>query len=119
LRVCTRASDVVARLGGDEFVVGWLGNAGSDVPSLLAGRIVEYASKLDVLGGGSRVRIGCTIGVARTDGFGNTLEEIIERADRALYIAKAEGRGRWHELSSETSDLTADRLVHPADAVRS
>jgi diguanylate cyclase (GGDEF)-like protein len=99
LRASTRASDVVARFGGDEFVVGWLGNSGSGAPALLAGRIVEYVSKLDVLGDGVPVRLGCSIGVARSEGYGDTLEGMIERADRALYMAKAEGRGRVHELN--------------------
>lgn len=118
LRATTRASDVVARFGGDEFVVGWLGNAGSDAPGLLASRIVEYVSKSEVRGEDGKVRLGCSIGVARSDKFDITVDTIIERADRALYVAKANGRGRVHELKRDLTHLDEDRPVDPAGVAR-
>jgi diguanylate cyclase (GGDEF)-like protein len=118
LQATTRASDVVARFGGDEFVVGWLGNAGSDAPGLLASRIVEYVSTLEVTGDEGRVRLGCSIGVARSEEFDVAADVIIDRADRALYVAKTNGRGRVHEFNREPTNLNRERPVDPAGVAR-
>jgi diguanylate cyclase (GGDEF)-like protein len=97
LRAATRASDVIARFGGDEFVVGWLGKHDSEAPALLATRISELISSSVVEGEGCSRQIGCSIGVAVSGPSDRTVESLIERADHALYAAKANGRGqvRW------------------------
>jgi len=97
LRAATRASDVIARFGGDEFVVGWLGKHDSEAPALLATRIAELISNSVVEGDGCCRKIGCSIGVAVSEPGDRTVESLIERADHALYVAKANGRGqvRW------------------------
>jgi diguanylate cyclase (GGDEF)-like protein len=97
LRAATRASDVIARFGGDEFVVGWLGKHDSEAPALLATRIAELISSSVVEGDGCCRKIGCSIGVAVSEPGDRTVESLIERADHALYVAKANGRGqvRW------------------------
>jgi diguanylate cyclase (GGDEF)-like protein len=99
LSATTRASDVVARFGGDEFVVGWLGNVGSDAPALLATRIGEYVSRLEVKGDTGSLKLGCSIGVALSEPTDVTVATLIERADQALYVAKAKGRNRVHQLN--------------------
>jgi diguanylate cyclase (GGDEF)-like protein len=99
LRATTRASDVVARFGGDEFVVGWLGNVGSDAPAMLAKRIGEYVSRLEVRGDTGSLKLGCSIGVALSEPTDVSVATLIERADQALYVAKAKGRGRVHQLN--------------------
>jgi diguanylate cyclase (GGDEF)-like protein len=97
LRAATRASDVIARFGGDEFVVGWLGPRDSEAPALLATRISEFISHSLVEGDGRTQKLGCSIGVATSEPGDRTVEPLIERADHALYVAKANGRGqvRW------------------------
>jgi diguanylate cyclase (GGDEF)-like protein len=97
LRLTTRASDVIARFGGDEFVVGWLGNPESDVPDELARRISAHVAQSEIGTPGSAVALTCSIGVAVSEPSDSTVETLIERADRALYDAKSDGRGqiRW------------------------
>ena len=97
LRAATRASDVIARYGGDEFIVGWLGSRDSQAPALLATRIIELISDSVVEADGSSLKLGCSIGVAASEPYDRTVESLIERADHALYAAKAHGRGqvRW------------------------
>jgi diguanylate cyclase (GGDEF)-like protein len=104
LRAATRASDVIARFGGDEFVVGWLGTRDSEAPALLATRISELISHSVVEGEGCSRKIGCSIGVAVSDPRDPTVESLIERADHALYEAKANGRGqvRWFGAAETT-----------------
>jgi len=97
LRATTRASDVIARFGGDEFVVGWLGSPDSDVPEELAGRIAAHVAQSEIRTPEGAMALACSIGVAVSEPSDSSIETLIERADRALYGAKADGRGqiRW------------------------
>jgi diguanylate cyclase (GGDEF)-like protein len=97
LRITTRASDVIARFGGDEFVVGWLGNRDSHVPEQLAKRIGAHVARSEIGENGHTTPLACSIGVAVSEPSDSSVEALIERADRALYEAKADGRGqiRW------------------------
>ena len=97
LRVTTRASDVIARFGGDEFVVGWLGNRDSHIPEHLAKRIGACVAQSEIGDDVHPIALACSIGVATSEPSDRTIQSLIERADRALYDAKANGRGqiRW------------------------
>ncbi len=97
LRVTTRASDVIARFGGDEFVVGWLGNRDSHIPEHLAKRIGACVAQSEIGDDVHPIALACSIGVATSESSDRTIQALIERADRALYDAKADGRGqiRW------------------------
>ena len=97
LRASTRASDVIARFGGDEFIVGWLGNSSSNVPEQLARRISAHVAQSEVGDKEHSVGLGCSIGAAVSEPSDLTIETLIERADRELYNAKADGKGqiRW------------------------
>jgi diguanylate cyclase (GGDEF)-like protein len=97
LRITTRASDVIARFGGDEFVVGWLGNSDSHVPEHLAKRIAACVAQSEIGDEEHPTSLACSIGVAASRPSDNTIQSVIERADRALYDAKSDGRGqiRW------------------------
>jgi diguanylate cyclase (GGDEF)-like protein len=93
LRASVRESDTVARLGGDEFaVIQTLIRDPSDAESVGA-RLVEAMSKPFRIGAGE-VRIGASVGVALAAGADLPAEALIASADRALYRAKALGRGR-------------------------
>ena len=100
LRATTRASDIVARFGGDEFLVGTLASADSDAPLLLAERVRHYVSTLEVTGDEDSLTLGCSIGVALSEPTDTTVQSVIERADQALYMAKANGRGRVASFGS-------------------
>ena len=59
-----------------------------------ANRIVTALSRPIVVGDGYRVRISASIGVAVGDVAGTDAEELLHKADAALYRAKASGRSR-------------------------
>jgi len=89
LQALVRADDVVARLGGDEFVVLL---AGADV-----GRAEQIARRLrdDVGGEPIPTRAGpvpVTVSVGVADGAAADVDRLLQLADSALYLAKAEGR---------------------------
>ena len=85
LRGHLRPGDVLGRVGGDEFAVLCLGPA-AEVASV-ADR-VRHAMREPVVVAGRPTRVGITVGVALAEGPGDTPEELLGRADRAMYVAK-------------------------------
>jgi diguanylate cyclase (GGDEF)-like protein len=90
LRTAVRAGDVLARFGGDEFTVLFGAADAADAASL---RLVD-AFREPVEVDGRHVAVGLSVGVARADADHGDVDELLRRADRALYAAKANGRGR-------------------------
>ena len=97
MRATTRASDVIARFGGDEFVVGGSVIRALTAP-LLLGKLISERVASSEIEGLTHVTLGCSIGVAVAQLSDETVAPLLERADRALYMAKADGRGkvRWY-----------------------
>jgi diguanylate cyclase (GGDEF)-like protein len=87
-----RASDVVGRWGGEEFLIACAGTRLSDA-SRLAEKLRERVERSEVLAAGSRVAVTASFGVALVPP-GGSVREGLERADIALYRAKATGRNR-------------------------
>jgi diguanylate cyclase (GGDEF)-like protein len=90
-----RPTDELARLGGDEFAVLCGGTVSTDQMVLIAERVVEQLNRPLSVGDGQNVDIGASIGIALGLPPGTLADAIIGHADRALYEAKAKGRGRW------------------------
>lgn len=88
-----RQSDVVVRLGGDEFLV-LLHDLGSpDAAAKVAGKIVDaIARPFDLTGEAARARIGASIGVAYCDDASLVMDDLLRRADEAMYEAKSAGK---------------------------
>lgn len=83
------------RIGGDEFVL-LLGGAERNDLQLLAQRLLRVIHAPYTLSNGIEVRIGSSIGIAHIEPDGQAPDAILEAADRALYIAKSRGKGRFH-----------------------
>lgn len=91
LSTCVRDGDRVARLGGDEFAV--LFTAPIDVEDLKATgkRILREIAVPYHLPAGP-TRISCSIGIAEGKDSGESGTDLLDRADSALYSAKASGK---------------------------
>ncbi|MBK7261500.1 MAG: EAL domain-containing protein [Rubrivivax sp.] len=109
LRHCVRPTDLVARLGGDEFAV--FVTADGDVQALqvLAARLVEALAQPMALRGRS-LRVAASVGVADTDNGDIDVDELLARADAALYAAKASGRGRFVVYEARFGERSRRRL---------
>jgi diguanylate cyclase (GGDEF)-like protein len=97
LRSCLRAGDLVSRLGGDEFTV-VLENCELDHLPALAETIVEVLG-VPVDLGGHPVRVSASIGIATYPASGASQDELIHKADAAMYCAKESGKNRYRIAS--------------------
>jgi diguanylate cyclase (GGDEF)-like protein len=111
-----REVDVVARIGGDEFVVVAqfavglaspfveAANDVADHTSRLARRLVAVLEEpFDLGDSGTPVLVGASVGVVVAPEEDTNVEELLRRADMAMYLAKQEGRGcfRYFEPKME------------------
>lgn len=87
-----RSVDFVARLGGEEFLLVLVG-ADEDTAVRVATRLCERTRMLAMIPDAPDYRQTVSVGVASFRP-GERVEDVIQRADRALYEAKASGRDR-------------------------
>ncbi|MFC5268005.1 diguanylate cyclase [Kribbella qitaiheensis] len=127
LRSTIRTKDVIGRFGGEEFVIA-LPDTDLDDATVTADRLrsAVAASPLAAMCAGAldepdldpdTFRLTVSIGVAVYPADGTTVDNLLLRADRAMYAAKAAGRDRVR-LAADL--LTADLQRHtlrqtPAD----
>lgn len=89
-----RKSDISGRLGGDEFAL-WLEETGPQGARHKAEELLAAATSLKRFSGDAARPLSISIGIAMADPkFADDLDSLINRADRALYRAKREGRGQ-------------------------
>ena len=105
LNVTLRESDYLVRWGGEEFLIVVRYCTRSEVPEL-AERIRQTVEQFEFdLGNGQRIVKTCSIGMAAYPFYINnptamTWEQVIDTADRALYLAKNHGRNCWVNVAS-------------------
>ncbi len=92
MKACVRRSDIIFRYGGEEFLI-LLRNTQEDGALLLANRIREAVEKMHCPHQNHDIRVTASIGVATQNSAG-TKDALLQRADKALYKAKSEGRNR-------------------------
>jgi diguanylate cyclase (GGDEF)-like protein len=80
-RTEVRSTDLLARYGGEEFVL--------LLPACALDDAVQIVERLRLV----TPLVTCSVGLARWD-FQEASSQLVERADQALYAAKAEGRNR-------------------------
>ena len=94
LRRCNRGSDTVARLGGDEFAIILPAIPGIRSATTVAEHILQAFLQPFVVAG-QKNYISASIGIAISPVDGNDSEDLLKKADTAMYRAKDLGRGRF------------------------
>jgi diguanylate cyclase (GGDEF)-like protein/PAS domain S-box-containing protein len=108
LKACIRESDTVARLGGDEFTVMMPDLSQTDDLSIVLGKIrgvFETPFMLD----DSAIYSTTSIGVCMFPNDGESAEELMKKADTAMYEAKRSGRNSYQFYNSEINAETIMR----------
>ena len=98
-----RGGSVLARIGGDEFGIIMPAIRSLDDPAKLARRIVASAAETFAIENVT-AELGVGMGIAIAPNDGVNPDELVRRADRALYRAKADGRScvRFFEPEMDT-----------------
>ncbi len=93
LQQTVRGSDMIFRYGGEEFVI-LLSNTSPGGAELLAHRLRQRVADMDCSDIAPDLRITTSIGVATLNHPEETPQQMLKRADAALYQAKRQGRNR-------------------------
>jgi diguanylate cyclase (GGDEF)-like protein len=95
LPACVREVDLPARLGGEEFVV-YLPNTGAEDAAVVAERIRDAISKVKLtdLDGNPVRQLTASLGVTQALVEDGKIDQLLERADVALYECKRHGRNQ-------------------------
>lgn len=113
LRQCVSAKDLVARIGGDEFVV-IIDEAGDDAARATrrgigaAGQVLAALHEPFELGALNHIA-SASVGVVVFDGTEQRPDELLKRADIAMYQAKAAGRNGMALFDPATMDRETER----------
>ncbi|MBL8310096.1 MAG: EAL domain-containing protein [Burkholderiales bacterium] len=119
LRDATRPGDTVGRLGGDEFVV-VLAQMAADAERAKLDALARADTVLQLLRqpydlGDYQHRTTASIGVAVAERDEASVQEVLKRADIAMYAAKAAGRNAVRAYSPEMDATLQSRLVLERD----
>jgi diguanylate cyclase (GGDEF)-like protein/PAS domain S-box-containing protein len=115
LQSCTRGEDTVARIGGDEF-----GFLLTDIDLRVAKRIVariQHELRNPFVIQGLSLHVEASIGIAVFPEHGDSVEQLLQRADVAMYMAKRAGTG-FAFYDADHDDHTPTRLVLVGDLRR-
>ena len=93
IKHCMRARDLLARYGGEEFII-LLPHTGAQQAEVIGERIRHAIGSEPVLYGDESISITVSIGAAIADQQCETLQALINAADKKLYEAKHQGRNR-------------------------
>jgi diguanylate cyclase (GGDEF)-like protein len=89
-----RETDFIARYGGEEFVILTL-NTGPEETRLLAEKIRKKFEKMQIDYNGKSIKTTISLGaVSCIPDLHDKREQVLKKADEALYRAKDEGRNK-------------------------
>jgi diguanylate cyclase (GGDEF)-like protein len=117
LRGCVRGTDTVARLGGDEFVI-MLGHVASPRDAQSVAEEVIKALSVPISIDGRETFMSCSIGVTLYPDDGLSGEELLRKADTAMYRAKQNGRGRYVFFEEQMNIEALERVALERDLRR-
>ena len=105
-----READTIARLGGDEFAVLLENINDAQDAAQVASKILELFRTPWQIGLTYDVIIGVSIGISLYPANGNSVMQVMQQADSALYRAKHNGRNRFEFFTEDLTCLAIARL---------
>jgi diguanylate cyclase (GGDEF)-like protein/PAS domain S-box-containing protein len=114
LTATVRETDTVARLGGDEFVIA-LGNLHDETGAeVVAGKVLAALSAPYLIDG-QDLLMTCSIGISVYPQHGAELEDLVKKADQALYAAKGAGRGCYRSYTDLSAGGAEESPLSPRE----
>ena len=104
-----RSSDFISRYAGDEFVA--ILQVGSDEVNELIHRIQREVDKYDFRIVDSTVSVGLSVGWGSFGNDGETLDELLLAADRAMYADKAKRKATLSAEAARRADVGSYRVM--------
>lgn len=113
LKGCIGKNDTVARLSGDEFVIILESPHEEHAPEYIA-RDVLSSMSAPIIFGDVEVTAGLSLGIALNTEPGMQASQLLANADKALYRAKAAGRGSYavHEAEAQSEHSSTEMVGH-------
>jgi diguanylate cyclase (GGDEF)-like protein len=114
LKTVIRPGDMITRFGGDEFVVLQIGTERYQDAKWLAERLARtLKDPFDI--DGHRIDIGASIGIAMAPMDGVDADQLLKKADMALYAAKNGGGGDHRFFALEMEEAAQERRALELD----
>ncbi len=93
MKLSLRLSDIIGRIGGEEFAV-ILPETELSGAMIIGERIRKRVEALDIIHKECKIKITISIGASSSSKDDLSIDEVLQRADTALYRAKENGRNR-------------------------
>ncbi|MCK0106008.1 bifunctional diguanylate cyclase/phosphodiesterase [Marinobacter sp. S0848L] len=106
---CLRHGDTLSRFGGDEFTILLPVIHGTDDARSVAKKLIAALQNPFQLGN-HEVFVGASIGIALFPDAGQTMEQLLQCADAAMYYVKARGKDGYRFHSKNMRTTTTQRL---------
>jgi diguanylate cyclase (GGDEF)-like protein/PAS domain S-box-containing protein len=97
-----RRNEVLARLGGDEFAILLPAVQGKEA-EMLADRVVRAIAQIPFRFEGQNLRLTTSLGIAYYPGQATDADDLVARADIAMYQAKDAGKNTWRVFRADTT----------------
>ncbi len=109
LLACVRDSDTISRHGGDEFLVVLTDLQNSEVPAQIAGKIMAALCEPFHIEA-DEATISASVGIAVYPEDGTGFDELLKKADTAMYHAKESGRNAFRFYTGRMNADAQERL---------
>ena len=110
LQSCVKPGDMVGRLGGDEFTVLISNLTGREEAAAVAEQIMQAMQQPFYLNG-QAFNISSSIGISLFPHDGDNAEDLLKRADTALYTVKSRGRNGFDFFDPSMEAKSLERIL--------
>jgi len=107
---CLESDHVLSRMGGDEFTI-LLRQIGSIEDAMSVAKRVIDSFDAPVELDGSRFRLTSSVGISVFPDHGDNAETLMRKADVAMYVAKNNGKNKFHLYTHSMSERFYERLM--------